>query len=278
VPESGVDPEGDPVPRYARPGDLCESTITLWLMFASRAGFLLIRLASPTPSPHSGHTHPVTHSVPPAGGTPESIILATWITAVATGLLAIFAVVTAWYARKAFREQSEEVSTLKEQVKDQQDLNAKQTPVLELQARELRESLDELKREAEDQRRSQANKVAAWIDSREITYQDQDPAVVWGAVVRNASDLPIVDVRVYFYYISDPGTGAPWEPKLRGPSVQIRVIPPLTDRFVVIPEEITRSIGKVSDVTSAVRIHFTDAAGSYWQRSPRGALTDSQPP
>ena len=39
------------------------------------------------------------------------MLAATWFTAIATGILAIFAVVTAWYARKAFREQSEEVRT-----------------------------------------------------------------------------------------------------------------------------------------------------------------------
>jgi hypothetical protein len=34
------------------------------------------------------------------------VLAATWFTAIATGVLAIFAVVTAWYACKAFREQS----------------------------------------------------------------------------------------------------------------------------------------------------------------------------
>ena len=68
------------------------------------------------------------------------MLAAIWFTAIATGILAIFAVVTAWYARKAFREQSEEVRTLKAQLEDQEGLNAKQTPVLELQAKELQES------------------------------------------------------------------------------------------------------------------------------------------
>jgi membrane protein implicated in regulation of membrane protease activity len=38
-----------------------------------------------------------------------SLEVAAWVTAIATAVLAVFAVVTAWYARKAFREQSQEV-------------------------------------------------------------------------------------------------------------------------------------------------------------------------
>jgi membrane protein implicated in regulation of membrane protease activity len=86
------------------------------------------------------------------------MLAAAWITAVATGLLAAFAVVTAWYARKAFQEQARELGVLQRQAETtremlgvqsdeldhqqqqfnaQKDLNAKQTTVLELRAREL---------------------------------------------------------------------------------------------------------------------------------------------
>jgi hypothetical protein len=44
-----------------------------------------------------------------------SLLLATWITAGATAVLALFAIVTAWYAREAFRKQSAEVKLLQEQ-------------------------------------------------------------------------------------------------------------------------------------------------------------------
>jgi len=84
------------------------------------------------------------------------MLAAAWITAVATGLLAAFAVVTAWYARKAFGEQAEQLGVLQRQAETtmdvlkvqsdqldyqqqqfdaQKDLNVKQTTVLELQAR-----------------------------------------------------------------------------------------------------------------------------------------------
>ena len=39
-----------------------------------------------------------------------SLIFATQLTGAATAALAVFAIVTAWYARKAFLKQSKEVS------------------------------------------------------------------------------------------------------------------------------------------------------------------------
>src|ERR1700722_15470350 len=93
------------------------------------------------------------------------------VTAAGTVVLAIFAIVTAWYARNAFREQSREVAAIEQQVKDGHDLAEQQAKllkvqsdglelqreqakeqgkVLELQARELRESLDQRRREAEE--------------------------------------------------------------------------------------------------------------------------------
>jgi hypothetical protein len=87
------------------------------------------------------------------------MLAAAWITAGATGLLALFAVVTAWYARKAFRKQAEEVRILKEQQKDQQNLSAAQTPVLKLQATDLEQSLAERQRDREQRQREQASRV-----------------------------------------------------------------------------------------------------------------------
>src|SRR5438045_181067 len=79
--------------------------------------------------------------LPPAWGD-----IPTWITAIATAGLLAGAIITAVYAIKAFGAQSQ-------QLKDQRELNAKQTRVLELQATELRESIDERKRDADERRR-----------------------------------------------------------------------------------------------------------------------------
>ena len=116
-----------------------------------------------------------------------SLIFATQLSAAATAVLAVFAIVTAFYARQAFRKQSQEVSAIERQVKDQQELtrqqaellkiqsgrlelqgeqlddqrkvNAGQAEVLKLQADELRESLAARQRAAEEQRKAQASKV-----------------------------------------------------------------------------------------------------------------------
>lgn len=144
------------------------------------ARFLLIHLASPTPSPHAGHTRAVTHAVQPGGGTPESIIVATLITAIATGILAIFAVITAWYARKAFREQK--------------DLSAKQTPVLELQARELEASREQRRLEDWERRIAQVSSIFTWEERSTDHALGLEPAHIVTAHVKNASHQPVYDM------------------------------------------------------------------------------------
>jgi hypothetical protein len=171
------------------------------------------------------------------------MLAATWVTAIATGLLAIFAIVTAIFAIKAFGKQSEEVGAIQKQVHDQETLtsqqaellkvqsgqlelqrqqldeqraiNAKQIEVLELQARELSESLDERKREMDGRRRAQATRV--FIREERL---DRDPRVTQAqaaasgsaagpvivAHLRNASDWPIYDVMLSWHRGS-----APWE-------------------------------------------------------------------
>src|SRR5690348_10614009 len=74
-----------------------------------------------------------------------SLLVATWTGAIATlGLLA-GAGITAWYARKAFREQAEQVKILREQAD----------------------------RDIDQRRRDQATRVFAWTEQRPF---DDDPA------------------------------------------------------------------------------------------------------
>jgi hypothetical protein len=225
---------------------------------------------------------------------------AAWLTAGATMLLAVFAVVTAWYARKAFQAQGQEVATLQRQATDQaqmlevqsaqldaqrdqfheqQKINEAQTGVLKLQAEELRESLAERKRVEEDQRRAQASKVATWFDGHDMEYGQVRPPTGggwtsrrWGAFIRNDSDLPIHAVRIFFHYIEEE-PGGDWKPILRdGPVERLRLIPPQHDEFVEIPREIAQMVNDIADDMYAVSIEFTDAAGNKWERDPRGAL------
>lgn len=223
------------------------------------------------------------------------------ITAVATVVLAVFAVVTAWYARRAFRELSREVAAIEQQVKDEQEVtrqqaellrvqsgqlelqrqqledqraaSARQAEVLDLQAAELRESLEERKREAEKQRRGQAATVTGWLDMREA---DQKLRPRWLACIRNASGESVFDVRVFFHLIHREG-GPGWVPVGQGgppPSETAPVLPPMTDLPVEIPQRVHDMFGRipVSDRTCVVSFEFTDAAGNRWERDPRGAL------
>ncbi len=134
-----------------------------------------------------------------------SLIFATQLAAIATAVLAAFTIVTAWYARRAFLKQAQEVRAIEQQVQDAQELtkqqaellkvqagqlelqrlqfdeqrqvNARQAEVSDLQAAELRESLDERKREAYERRRAQASRV--FIEEERHSYIS-DPSVITG--------------------------------------------------------------------------------------------------
>jgi gas vesicle protein len=196
------------------------------------------------------------------------------------------AVVTAVYAILAFRKQSKEVSDQasllkiqsdrldaeREQLRDQQALSKQQTEVLRLQAQELTESLAERKREAEEQRRGQAGQVAAWFGHR------TSPAATrsWGAFVRNESPLPVYNVRVFFSYLSarHPASEDWAAVPIGGPADRDRVMPPRSEQFIAMPENVRAMSGQteITDNAYGVSIEFADAWGNRWERNPRGAL------
>jgi len=200
-----------------------------------------------------------------------SVDLSGEITAIATAVLAAFAIVTAWYARRAFLKLSQEVGAIEQQVRDAQELarqqaellriqsgqlelqrqqsdeqhaaiedqiraNARQAEVAELQTEELRESLAERNRALEEQRRSQPSKLTAWFGAyspREMDVVAAVPTgVSLGAIIRNASDLPVLDIRAFFYYVDEAQPGAQWQPVMRGgPVERIRLFPPALGRI-----------------------------------------------
>jgi hypothetical protein len=215
------------------------------------------------------------------------VLAAAWITAAATALLAAFAVVTAWYARRAFYGQAEELGVLQRQAKstadmleEQKNVNSKQTAVLELQAQELSESLAERKRQAEEKRRTQASQVAAWFGLGEITSRPDvclvRPEAVWGAFIRNESALPVLSVRVFFHYIhAETPVSENWTTRMRGGPVSvIRVLPARSERFVEIPGSVRDMIRECDESTYAVSLEFIDTDGIRWQRDARGALSE----
>jgi hypothetical protein len=100
-----------------------------------------------------------------------SLIFATQLTAIATTILAVFAMATAWYARKAYRAQATEVSHL----------------------------LKESEHEARDRRRAQAARVFTCIPS--------DPPRLTSPYAKNTSEEPVYEAQ--FWYTSPGGLTAP---------------------------------------------------------------------
>lgn len=95
-----------------------------------------------------------------------SLLIATWIGAIATVVLAVGAVVTAWYAIKAYRDQS------------------KQTRLLQ----------DQTIRDIEFRRRAQASGVFVWVEDR--AYDDNPDDMRAAACIRNTSNQPVYDVAL----------------------------------------------------------------------------------
>lgn len=184
------------------------------------------------------------------------------LAAIGTIVLAVLAIITAVYAIRAYRAQSIEL-------KDQRDLNAKQTPVLELQAKELQEALDERKREAGERRRAQATGVYITIDRGGMaTTQAQrasgvrDPGFAT-ARVTNTSNQPVYDLVISWH----KGT-APW-----GDPDTADVLMPVDylERMRAFPDNLPPTVN-LSLFGAVVR--FRDAAGVHWLSRPDGKLTE----
>jgi hypothetical protein len=222
-----------------------------------------------------------------------SPLLAAQITAIGTAILAFFAVVAAVFAYLAFRKQSAEVTTLQHQARDQseqlglqrrqfedqQKANARQAEVLDLQARELRESLTRLEREESERRRAQAARVFFWdertapnrarisvIGGDEPTARRGPEHRVHVAHVRNDSEFPISDLE-FRWHLGSAAIGQP--------DHLLQLLP---------GSEETRSQpvdpGDGDPAEGLLRFEavlvFRDFAGVKWLRKPDGELMEWQ--
>jgi hypothetical protein len=188
----------------------------------------------------------------------SAIVYINWGDVPTWGLF-VGAVFTALYARLAFTKQSEEVRLLGQQLADQQAINEKQAKVADLQAQELRESIDQRKAEAAESQMAQARLVAAWLDAY---LQDTKPFPELVIRVRNGSELPVyrmimnIDVGVRGRFVRQPGALGPGETR------ELRVAIPGYPRADVRPD-----------------IMFTDAAGREWlRRGWSGKIEDTSTP
>jgi len=208
-----------------------------------------------------------------------SLLGATILTAIATLALAVFALATAILAFMAWRKQSREVSDQarmlrvqsgqlelqRQNLEEQQKTAAKQAEVLELQAAELRESLEERKREAEGTRSAQASRVFLILDMTPLDLRRDPEWVTVTAEVVNRSDQPAYSARIN--WPSGTVLSDAWAPNpeslgdvLPGKSIQTsRSYPTGWDRDL-----------------SDLAFRFTDAAGVGWVRRANGYLGEQE--
>jgi hypothetical protein len=125
------------------------------------------------------------------------------LTALGTLVLAVFAIVTARYARKAFLEQSREVTAIERQVSDQEKLTGQQAELLTVQGEQLELQQRQFKQENERRHQDQASRVFVWTETDTNPHVSQVQIVtnpgnyeVVIAHVANSSEQPVYDVRV----------------------------------------------------------------------------------
>lgn len=204
--------------------------------------------------------------LPPAWGD-----IPTWITGIGTVLLVAFAVITAYYARQAFRKQSQEVSdqakmlaVQSEQLSEQRKINVEQTKVLALQASELDESLKERKREAEQRRRAQASRVFFKAD----WYPVEEDKIGVRVQVVNSSDQPVYIASLSWH----PGSDELSEPRL------LSTIRPEAQRDPTDSSIYLWHLPSGTDMTSSEAVlTFRDASGIIWTRTSGVVLTELAP-
>jgi gas vesicle protein len=208
----------------------------------------------------------------PYSAAADPLAAPTWITAIFTIALAVGAIITAVFAILAFSKQSAELRTLIEQVDDQRDTNKKLAGAAELQAQELRESLEERKRAGEQQHRAQAQQVYVTLEKTPGTSAAPDNSVVQGrmarppaitATVHNYSQQIIREVQLQWHR----GSASHGEPNPE----------PLGELIPGADAERERQFPADADLErcGAVVI-FRDAAGIRWLRRPDGDLQEQQ--
>jgi len=220
-----------------------------------------------------------------------SLIFATQLTAIATAALAAFAIITAWYARRAFLKQSKEVSDQAEMLRVQSSRLGLQEQQFEEQRtinRKRDELLDKQIRESEQRARTFDRQQAEAIDLKPGStmrpvpgYDLESKGRVHDADVANASPRPIRNITcrieaspgaglqearlagVFFTIPEITFSGGPVRPARRAlETAETPTIPLLrageTGSFVF-------AVSTEQDPKARVTLRFTDDACLHWQ-------------
>jgi hypothetical protein len=193
-----------------------------------------------------------------------SVAASSEIMAIATALLALGAIVTAWFAWRALRKQAEEVRTVEQQLIEQHAVN-------ELQVQELQESLEERKRDRQLRHRTQASRV--WFrreyEAPVLTHSEDDPSVpkwsraVVSVSINNSSEQPVYDAMLSWQFRDEQA----------GVTELGTILPGETQARWVIDTPLTK--GTDLATLSAVG-YFRDAGGTTWQIRTDGQLTEME--
>lgn len=185
------------------------------------------------------------------------------ITAIATAVLAVLAIITAAFAILAFRKQTQEVGAIERQVKDQEELMQQQATLLEIQGRQLELQQKQFDQQADERRRAQASRVFIWSESgydpSPIDEGDPPPEPGVIAHVRNTSEQPIYVLNIDW---------GPEKPRWME-STHFPVLMPGDQKDPFQPIE-HRNILKLAPIA-----RFRDAAGLHWILTPDGQLDES---
>lgn len=200
-----------------------------------------------------------------------SLEVATWVTPVATVLLAVGAAITATFAYRALQKQSAEVKAIEQQVSDQKELTARQADLLKVQTGQLELQQRQFKQQEDDRRRDQASRLVMRTETYTASplRQAQRAAGERKAIavyVTNTSEQPVYDLTVNWR----KGT-ARWDEPERLPILTAgeaqRFSRNLPDNL---PQNVDRSL------YSAVVI-FRDRNQVWWRTRPDGRFEELPP-
>jgi hypothetical protein len=181
--------------------------------------------------------------------------------------------ITAIYAIRAFRKQTEEVRTIQEQARDQQELTRHQAELLKVQSGQLELQRRQLDDQLAEKHRAQASRVFIWtetgLDPR-LTDAQIEKGVPWHetvtASIRNTSEQPIYSAELVW----DDGSAPLMEVAARSHAERLPV--------VLLPGSDATVTREASPATRAVILRFRDAAGVTWLRGTEGDLVDLSAP
>jgi hypothetical protein len=149
--------------------------------------------------------------------------------------------------------------------------------LLRVESRRHAVALEAQRQREEAQRREQASRVAAWYGRWSSVVKgpgmtaDHREWLRCGAIISNASDLPVYNVRVSLCVAVEPSAGLAWRQGERFAGA-LRLMPP-GQEHIELPDHVrTEEEASGNQPTWLVAIEFTDASGVQWLRDPRGRL------